>query len=57
MSNDEFVKKFDKMKKEAQDRWNNMTDEERDKMKSRSKRFARKSTFAIPSDNQSTSSK
>ena len=47
-----------KQDKEFQERWEKMSDAERQKLKERSRRFMRKTNFAIPSDNnQSTSSK
>lgn len=57
MSNNEFVKQFDKLKEESNERWNKMTDDEKAKAKEKSRRFAQKSRSVIPSTDQSTSSK
>ena len=57
MSKSDFVKQFDKLREEAQERWDKMTDEEKAKMKERSRRFAQKSRSVVPTVPQSTSSK
>ncbi|MGV4413856.1 hypothetical protein [Chryseobacterium sp. T1] len=54
----DFKSQFDKMKQEASERWEKMSEAEREKLKERSRRFMRKTIFAVPSaSNQSTSSK
>lgn len=45
MANNEFIKQFDTLKQQSKERLDNMTDEQKERLKSKSKRFAQKSKF------------